>query len=129
LIVCFPPIADLADWQLQVAMTVQGSCHCGNVKIELPNKPEWVANCNCSLCRKLAWRVAYYPPEQVRISGETSAYVWGDRMIGIHHCPNCGCATHWATLEEDFGKMGINARLLDDFDERAIEVRDYDNAG
>ena len=109
-------------------MTVQGSCHCGRVRIELPNPPEWVADCNCSLCRKLAWRVAYYPPEQVRISGETTAYVWGDRMIGIHHCPVCGCGTHWATLGEDFGKMGINARLLDGFDESAVEVRKFDNA-
>jgi len=65
-------------------MAVQGSCHCGNVRMELPSKPEWVADCNCSLCRRLAWRVAYFPPDQVRISGETEAYVWGDRMIGIH---------------------------------------------
>ena len=68
------------------------------------------------------------PPEQVRMSGETKAYVWGDRMIGIHHCPTCGCGTHWETLGEDFGKMGINARLLDDFDESQVEVRKFDNA-
>ena len=97
-------------------MAVHGSCHCGNVRIELPSKPAWVADCNCSLCRRLAWRVAYFPPDQVRISGETTAYVWGDRMIGIHHCPICGCGTHWETLDEDFGKMGVNARLLDDFE-------------
>ena len=58
---------------------------------------------------------------EVRISGETRAYVWGDRMIGIHHCPVCGCGTHWETLGEDFGRMGVNARLLDGFDESAIE--------
>ena len=110
-------------------MSVHGSCHCGNVQIDLPSQPEWVADCNCSLCRRLAWRVAYFPPNEVRISGETTAYVWGDRMIGIHHCPICGCGTHWETLGEDFGKMGVNARLLDDFDEGAIEVRKFDNAG
>jgi len=109
-------------------MGVQGSCHCGNVRIELPSAPAWVADCNCSLCRRTAWRVAYYPPEQVRITGETKAYVWGDRMIGIHHCPVCGCGTHWETLGEDFGKMGVNARLLDGFDEGAVEVRKFDNA-
>lgn len=49
-------------------------------------------------------------------------------MIGIHHCQICGCGAHWETLREDFGKMGINARLLDDFDESAIEVRKFDNA-
>jgi hypothetical protein len=109
-------------------MAVQGSCHCGKVQIELPSMPAWVADCNCSLCRRLAWRVAYYPPDQVRISGETTAYVWGDQMIGIHHCPICGCGTHWQSLGEDFGKMGINARLLDNFDESTVEVRKFDNA-
>ncbi len=49
-------------------------------------------------------------------------------MIGIHHCPTCGCGTHWQSLGEDFGKMGINARLLDGFDESAVEVRKFDNA-
>jgi hypothetical protein len=109
-------------------MTVHGSCHCGNVQIDLPSNPSWVADCNCSLCRRLAWRVAYFPPDQVRISGDTVAYVWGDRMIGIHHCPVCGCGTHWESLGEDFGKMGVNARLLDGFDESAVEVRKFDNA-
>ena len=37
-------------------------------------------------------------------------------MIGIHHCPVCGCGTHWKTLAEDFGKMGVHARLLDGFE-------------
>ncbi len=109
-------------------MGIQGSCHCGNVRIDVPSKPVWVADCNCSLCRLLAWRVAYFPPDQVHISGETRAYVWGDRMIGIHHCPICGCGTHWQSLGEDFGKMGINARLLDGFDEGSVEVRKFDNA-
>ena len=110
-------------------MPTQATCHCGAVRIELLHPPEWVADCNCSLCRKLAWRVAYYPPDQVRIAGATTAYVRGDRMIGIHFCPTCGCGTHWATLGEDFGKVGINARLINDFDESAVEVRKVDNAG
>jgi hypothetical protein len=121
-------IWDLTKSRYNAVMSVHGSCHCGNVHIELPSRPEWVAACNCSLCRRLAWRVAYYPPEQVKISGETTAYIWGDRMIGIHHCAICGCGTHWQTLGQDFGKMGINARLIDGFDEESIEVRKFDNA-
>jgi hypothetical protein len=69
-----------------------------------------------------------FPADQVRISGETTAYIWGDRMIGIHHCPVCGCGTHRETLGEDFGKMAINARLLDNFAEGAVEVRKFDSA-
>lgn len=109
-------------------MTINGSCHCGNVRIEVARRAEWVTECNCSLCRRTAWRTAYYPPDDVQIIGKTVAYVWGDRIIGIHHCPICECGTHWQTLGQDFGKMGINARLLDGFDENSVEVRKVDNA-
>lgn len=108
---------------------VRGSCHCGAVKLSVPHAPEWVGSCNCSLCSKTGWLVAYYPDDAVRVEGETVAYVWGDRMIGIHHCPVCGCGTHWKTLGEDFGKMGVHARLLDGFDVANVEVRALDNSG
>ena len=109
-------------------MTVTGSCHCGGVRITVPRLPEWVGACNCSLCTRLAWLVAYYPPAEVAVEGETTPYVWGDRMIGIHHCPTCGCGTHWQTLGEDFGRMGVNARLLDGFAEAGVPIRHMDNA-
>lgn len=107
---------------------MDGSCHCGAVRITVPQGPSWVGSCNCSLCIKLAWLVAYYPDDAVTVTGETVPYIWGDRMIGIHHCPICGCGTHWRTLGEDFGKMGVNARLLDGFDPAKVEVRALDGA-
>ncbi|MDB5691176.1 MAG: glutathione-dependent formaldehyde-activating [Alphaproteobacteria bacterium] len=110
-------------------MGLRGSCHCGGVTLAVPHAPAWVGSCNCSLCRKLGWLVAYYPDDAVKVTGETIAYVWGDRLIGIHHCPICGCGTHWKTLGEDFGRMGLNARLLDGFDPAKVEVRLLDNAG
>lgn len=108
---------------------VRGRCHCGRVTLSVPRAPEWVGSCNCSLCTKLGWLVAYYPDDEVTVEGDTIAYVWGDRMIGIHHCPTCGCGTHWKTLGEDFGKMGVHARMLDGFDVEAVEVRLLDNRG
>lgn len=50
-------------------------------------------------------------------------------MISIHHCPVYGCGTHWQSRGENFGRMGINARLLDGFEECAVELRKFDNAG
>jgi hypothetical protein len=120
-------------------MTVAGSCHCGKVRIAVPGAPEWLASCNCSLCTKLGWLVAYYPDDgSVRIEGETVPYVWGDRMIAIHHYPACGSGTHWDSTGESYGRVGINARLLDGFavdegrarfDGEPVEVRYLDNAG
>jgi hypothetical protein len=48
-------------------------------------------------------------------------------MIGIHHCPICGCFTHWRSLDGDIGRMGVNASLLDGFDPAAVEIRLFDN--
>jgi hypothetical protein len=112
------------------------------VRIEAPAAPEWVASCNCSICKKLGSLVAYYPddaPEHggVRVTGETVPYIWGDRMIALHHCPVCACFTDWRSTGESYGRVGINARLLDGFavtkdgptfDGASLEVRFMDNA-
>ena len=119
-------------------MSLTGSCHCGAVRIEVPSAPEWLGSCNCSFCRKIGSLMAYYPDDgSVRVEGETAAYIWGDRMISQHHCPVCGCFTDWRSTGESYGKVGVNARLLDGFevrdgrpliDGREIEVRFFDNA-
>jgi hypothetical protein len=118
---------------------VTGSCHCGAVKIEVPGAPEWVGRCNCSFCKRSGALLAYYPDDGgVRISGETVPYIWGDRMISLHHCPVCGCHTDWRSTGKSYGKVGVNARLLDGFavtedgptfDGSPVEVRFIDNAG
>src|SRR3954454_15213927 len=125
-------------------MTVTGSCHCGKVRIEAPAAPEWLGSCNCSICRRLGTLMAYYPDDGgVKVAGETAAYIWGDRMIALHHCPVCACKTHWESTGESYGRVGVNARLLDGFavakgedgqavylfDGAPIEVRLLDNAG
>src|SRR5215213_1307960 len=120
-------------------MAVSGSCHCGKVRIEVPREPEWLASCNCSICRKLGSLMAYYPDDgSVRVEGETVAYIHGDRMIALRHCPTCACTSHWESTGESYGRVGVNARLLDGFavregrvlfEGREVEVRYLDNAG
>ena len=120
-------------------MSVSGSCHCGGVRIEVPAAPEWAASCNCSICRKMGSLVSYYPDDgSLKVSGETAPYVWGDKMIALHHCPTCACFTHWVSTGESYGRVGVSARLLDGFelrdgrymiDGRELELRFFDNAG
>ena len=119
-------------------MPVTGSCHCGAVRIEVPGAPEWLGRCNCSICKRLGSLMAYYPDDgRVRIEGRTVPYIWGDRMIAMHHCPVCACFTDWRSTGESHGKVGVNARLLDGYSEEGgrslfdgleIEVRFLDNA-
>lgn len=109
-------------------MSLTGSCHCGDVKVAVPAAPAWVGSCNCSLCSKLGTLWSYFPDADVQVSGHTEAYVWNSRSIGIHHCPRCGCTTHWETLGHDFGRMGVNARLFEGFNIGTVEVREIDGA-
>ena len=107
--------------------------------MEVPSAPEWVGCCNCHICRKTGWLVAYYPDDgEVQVSGETVSYVHGDRMIAFLHCPSCACGVGWVSTGESYGRIGVNARLLDGFelrdgryllDGRELEVRYLDNAG
>ena len=97
----------------------------------MPRPPAWVGSCNCSICRRTGALWSYYPPDEVRITpetGETEPYIWGDRCLALHHCRTCGCITHWENLMPDGDKMGVNARLLDDFDAEGTEVRLIDGA-
>ena len=131
-------------------MPLTGSCHCGAVRITVPGAPEWVASCNCSMCRQTGALVAYYSPETVRVEGATATYLTGDRFIRFHFCAACAGHTHWSANPEALAgelpeevraalaeRMGVNARLLDGFvvtaagpafDGRPLEVRFRDNA-
>jgi hypothetical protein len=119
-------------------MAVGGSCDCGRVRIGVPAAPEWIGRCNCSYCRKTGSLVAYYPDDgSVEVEGDRASYVRGDRMIAFRHCPECACFIHWESLGESYGRIGVNARLLDGYserdgrsfiDRREVEVRYFDNA-
>ena len=94
---------------------VEGSCHCGKVRISVETAPAEVTSCNCSICRRSGGLWAYYSPKNVQIDEAvpTDTYVWGDRMLTLHRCAECGCVTHWSPSDPAYGRMGINARLLE----------------
>jgi hypothetical protein len=91
---------------------IAGSCHCGAVRYEVETAPETVTSCACSICRRTGVLCAYYSPKQVRVSGETDFYMWGDRMMEFHRCKVCGCHTHWTAVDRTYDRMGVNARMM-----------------
>ena len=91
---------------------IHAACHCGAVTFEIEQPPPMVTDCTCSLCHKLGVLWAYYRQPQVRITGQTVAYVQGDETIASHHCPTCGCTTHWMTRNPHSQRMAVNARLM-----------------
>lgn len=94
---------------------VTASCHCGAIQLEVTYAPTEVTECNCSICRRYGALWAYYAPDQVRMptDGATDSYAWDDRSISFHRCKQCGCVTHWSSVDSRRVQMGVNARMLD----------------
>jgi hypothetical protein len=114
-----------------MSTTIDASCHCGAVHLQVTAPPESLTECNCSICRRYGALWAYYSPQQVRIvpaAGATDTYAWGESTIEFHRCKRCGCVTHWAAVGEQGGKMGINARLMNPELLRPLRIRKLDGA-
>ncbi len=111
--------------------TIEASCHCGAVQLEVDAPPEALTDCNCSICRRYGALWAYYSPKQVRIvapAGAADTYAWGEHKIQFHRCKICGCLTHWAATDPQSDRMGVNARLMDPQVLRPLRIRKLDGA-
>ncbi|HUO12090.1 MAG TPA: GFA family protein [Caulobacteraceae bacterium] len=96
---------------------LEGSCHCGSVKWRIEAPVESVTACNCTVCRRYGVLWAYgHADEDVHVVGETRAYAWGERSIGFHFCPTCGCVVSWRAIEADEHgrrRSAVNVRLAE----------------
>ncbi len=99
-------------------MSITGSCHCGSVTWKFDEVPESATACNCTVCRRYGVLWGYdWDGEKIHISGETKAYIRGDKELGFYFCPNCGCVAYWRALQaNDQGRwrIAVNLRLVDD---------------
>jgi hypothetical protein len=109
---------------------IEASCHCGAVRLSATATPTEVTECNCSICRRLGARWAYYSPTDVKLprAGATQPYVWGDRMLAFHRCRSCGVTTHWQSLDGSKDRMAINARNIDGLEWDRVRIRHFDGA-
>lgn len=96
---------------------IQGACHCGGVTWKLNVMPESATACNCTVCRRYGVLWAYdFEGEGISVSGPTTAYVWGDKSIGFHFCPSCGCVAYWRSVaprEDGRRRIAVNLRLTE----------------
>jgi hypothetical protein len=110
---------------------IEASCHCGAVRFEVETAPDEVTDCNCSICRRSGVLWAYYEAPQVRFAadnGPTDIYMWRYRMLEFHRCRTCGCVTHWAAVDRNYTRMGVNARLMAPEVLAAAPVNHFDGA-
>jgi hypothetical protein len=107
------------------------SCLCGQIRVETAKPPDYIHECNCSLCRKAGARWGYFHPSEVRVEGEATGYWRGDKVDPsalLHFCAECGVTTHFVLTESAVAKhgnvvMGVNMRLAEDRDLAGVELR------
>jgi len=102
------------------------------VRLEIARAPEWVVDCNCSLCRRYGALWAYYRPGEVVIvrgSDHMDVYAWGERSLGFHRCRTCGCLTHHSALDSTPPRIrGVNVRMIPTLDPASVKLQHTDNA-
>jgi hypothetical protein len=107
------------------------SCLCGQVHVTLETRPEYINECNCTLCSKSGARWGYFSPAQVSIDGATKGYSRADKEAPnaeVHFCTECGSTTHFVLTKGAVAKfgntmMGVNMGLADEADLSGLEVR------
>jgi hypothetical protein len=107
------------------------SCHCGLVRLTIEQRPDYIHECNCTLCRKTGARWGYFPSPQVGVQGATESYRRADKAdpcADVHFCGICGVTMHFTLTAETVARFGqeltgVNMRLADERDLAGIELR------
>ncbi len=106
---------------------LEGSCHCGAVRIRLPGLPAYGNRCRCSICRRYGLVWGYFPHATVAIIGHPEAtvfYARDPKGLRFVRCRGCGCVTHWEPPADDDGRIGINLNLFEPSELDAVPVRE-----
>jgi len=114
------------------ATKYEARCLCGSVRVVLAQRPEYIHDCACALCRKSGGLWGYFNCSDVEVWGETQTYERNDLSnpaVQIHFCKSCGATTHWSLTEAHKSKSGpvdhtgVNMRLFHRDQLTGVEVR------
>lgn len=107
------------------------SCLCGQIRVEVAKRPDFIHECNCTLCSKSGAQWAYFHPSEVSVQGAAEGYCREDKEDPgalLQFCAKCGVTTHFiltagAVAKHGNSLMGVNMRLADEGDLAGIELR------
>jgi hypothetical protein len=110
--------------------TYVGSCHCGKVRYEVTMHLAKVMECNCSICARSGYLIAFAPPGQFRLlAGEDAVTDYQFRKHNVHHlfCATCGVRSFgWGTGKDGARMHLVNVRCLEGVDPTTLEVTKVD---
>ena len=108
------------------------TCACGSVTVTVNRKPDYIFDCDCSLCRKSGAAWGYFTSDEVRADGHTIAFARKDKtvpIVNIHSCAVCGSTTHFTLTDAyraqhpDLDQVGVNMRLFDAEQLNGVEIQ------
>ena len=110
---------------------IELSCLCGQLRVELAKRPDFIHECNCTLCRKTGARWGYFHPSEATVTGASQGYSRTDKpepAAEIRFCESCGATTHFTLTAEAAAKygntmMGANMLLADERELAGVELR------
>ena len=112
---------------------LEGTCHCGAVRIRVRQAPRTLVSCNCSICRRYRALWAYYAVSSVTVSaprGGLEKYAWNRRVRDYYRCSRCGCVTHYRYRGKQRNTtVAVNAANFDPAALVGVRVRHLDGAG
>lgn len=109
-----------------------GQCLCGAVRIVTETVPDFIHDCNCTLCRKSGGAWGYFTSSQVQTCGKTVPVMRCDKedpAAEVHSCASCFTTTHFVMASSFTDKhgpidmVGVNMRLFVPNDLLGVEVR------
>ena len=110
--------------------TYAGSCHCGNVAIEVDGTIDGGLACNCSICARRASLLWFVPRTSLRLKTPEEAagtYLFNKHVIQHRFCPKCGIHVFGeGTDPKGNAVAAVNLRCVANIDLAAIPVRTFD---
>jgi hypothetical protein len=113
--------------------TYEGGCHCGAVTYEVSIEPPAKAfACNCSICSRAGWLLAFAPETAFRLTAGADSlvdYQFGKKKLHHPFCKTCGVRSFSRGADES-GKrsIAVNLRCLKDLDATKLPVETFDGA-
>ena len=112
-------------------MKYKGTCHCGQVKLEVEGELKQVTACNCSICSRKGALLWFMPRDKLRLltpEDRMSTYTFNKRVIQHRFCPVCGIHLFGEAVDPKSGKplAAVNARCLESVDFASLPVQHFD---
>jgi hypothetical protein len=113
-------------------MTMRGSCHCGKIAYSLDETPTEAMQCNCSICRRKGYVLAFSTPDRFTLETSRDAiavYTFHNHVVRHQFCKTCGCAPFGEGVGPDGKAMVVvNLRCAEGVDLAMLKIVEFDGA-